>query len=156
LLNTTTNSWTYASAQPTNGQVCRTGAFSFLDARFPPCGQIKSVDHWEWSCAGQGTTTPCAAIDHEWRVDIDTTGGDSGGPYYSPPNINNEVSLYGIVTHSVNDTTCFNDRSKCRAWYTPTSWIVAGLSSELGITVSWFCIASDCHQPICFTWGCGQ
>jgi hypothetical protein len=154
-------SWTYSSAQPTNGQVCRTGALSFNDSGFPPCGQITRTNHWEWSCLGPGTMPPCAAIDNESRVDIDTTAGDSGGPYYSPPVCAQPdpnppycnswtVSLYGIATHSVND----NSTPK-RAWYTPTSSITSGLANEIGVNVDRFCVGATCPPVMCFTWGCG-
>jgi hypothetical protein len=148
-------SWSYNVAQPVNGQVCRTGWKSFGNPAFPPCGKIVQADHWQWSCEGPGTDPPCAAIDHEWKVNFDTTGGDSGGPYYSPPNSSWNASLYGIATHSVPDGRCTDNDpdTLCRAWYTPATWIDSGFSA-IGVTVSRFCVDADCGPVMCFTWGC--
>lgn len=149
-------SWSYGVAQPVNGQVCRTGWKSFGNPAFRPCGRIVQTDHWQWSCKGPGTTPPCAAIDHEWKVDFDTIAGDSGGPYYSPPTLSWNASLYGIATHSVKDDKCTDDDpdTLCRAWYTPTSWIVSGMAHDLDVTISRFCVDADCGPIMCWSWGC--
>ncbi len=158
------NSWFNSDHQLTNTTVCRTGYNSFLNPQFPlHCGLIVRTDHWEWSCLGPGTTPPCAAIDHEWKVNIDTTAGDSGGPYYAPPcspqdcgNSDWTATFYGIVTHSVKDETCWANSSKCAAWYTPTTWIDNGLASEINVNIDRFCIGATCDEPIfCYSWGCG-
>lgn len=145
-------SWAYSFAQVTGSQVCRTGWKSFGDSDFPSCGKIVQMDHWQWSCAGPGTAPPCAAIDHEWKVDFDTTGGDSGGPYYTPPSASWNARLYGIATHSVKDSRC-EDPDQCRAWYTPASSIMTGFAS-VDVTISRFCVDADCGPVTCTQNGC--
>lgn len=141
-------SWTFASRQTEQAQVCRTGAASYRDPGFPSCGRIEATDQWKWSCSQGGHNGICAAIDHEWVVNIDSTAGDSGGPYYTPPYSDWSVSFYGIATHSRVDSNPTK-----RAWYTPTKWITQGLEQEINVSIDRFCVDWDCGPVTCWSWG---
>jgi hypothetical protein len=139
-------SYRFASTQFEGNAVCRTGSASW-SVNVLNCTTIIDANHAQWSCAGPDDAPPCATINHEWKVERDTIGGDSGGPYYTPPVWSGNawvVQFLGIVTHSEEGP------GDDDAWYTPTTWIINGLDSELGVEVAYFCTGPTCPPVSCF------
>ena len=131
--------FTVALGQFVGAQVCRTGIGSLPNPQFPRCGQIELVDQSRVSCPPAQPYCSYPVIDHQWQVDYDSTGGDSGGPYYTPDGSTN-VTFYGTHTHS-NVDTC---GSLCHGWYSPGDWAYTAIFDHLGLLISYYCVNTDC------------
>lgn len=120
--------------------VCRTGAGWEAKTGYQrSCGDVYLLDQIRESCNPSGTI--CRDIDHQWEVDFDSTGGDSGGPVYSkPPTANDNVSAFGIHVHSEND-----NGSDPQGWYSPLYYVTQALAN-LGspVNIDHYCITSNC------------
>lgn len=117
--------YSLSGAQQEGDLVCRTGRTSGYD-----CGYIIGTNESRPSeIVGIGTRT----IDHQWVVDFDSVGGDSGGPYY-------ETSTgKGIHTHSTEP----GDAGHPRGWYSPLDWARVEYNNRWAVT--WlYCLNDTC------------
>lgn len=144
-----------AESQMEGSYVCRMGYGSLHRPGYTAktCGQIINTGATKESCATQpGHAEVCNWVHNETVVNFDSTGGDSGGPVYQNPDKSgfdpDYILLYGIHTHSVDDTTCDNDASKCKGWFSTVDWARAALIVQFTdndqIDV---CVNSSCTIP---------
>lgn len=133
-------SYTLADYQLLNAQVCRTGGGTIINGG-PECGQINLRDQNRVSCPPSNPSCSSPVIHHQWEVNFDSVGGDSGGPYYDPDASNN-VSFYGTHTHSTDPCV-----SNCHGWYSPGDWVYSAIQDEMQVTILYYCVNSSCSAP---------
>lgn len=112
--------------------VCRFGITSYRD-----CGQIVMEDVARKSCIN---LTNCKWIDRTWEVNIDSQGGDSGGPIY----FNTGSSPYLVYgTHVHSDDGPYDPGPNGRGWYSPFN---IGRDEYFGITGVYYnlCLTAAC------------
>lgn len=123
--------------------VCRMGAGSASKQGWPArkCGQVNQYRQTNLSCKSAGEGPPCAWIEDTMRVSFDSTGGDSGGPYwFGNAGTDSPLMAMGIHVHSQVDGDDPDDK---RGWYTPISLAIGQLAIRKDIHVS-ICLASNC------------
>ncbi len=129
----------------TNALVCAFGAGSenhHDNGR--RCGTIEGLSFDNKTCknAGQGAGAgPCATLEITVEVSFDSTGGDSGGPYWEGPGGNTSPWMaVGMHTHSMVDGA-----AGAHGWFVPMSRQIAALDA-VGVIVR-LCTNADCIYP---------
>jgi hypothetical protein len=118
----------FTSAKSTSQQtyasyVCRSGWRSGSQ-----CGNIIVVDG-DFVVEG-------LPIHHQWKVNTDTCGGDSGGPYFL------YNGIWGTVTDSAHDDGAGCDINTGNGWYSPIVWSTTTLA-QAGHPVG-LCVTLPC------------
>ncbi len=126
--------------------VCSTGAGSAAKGGDWPakrCGQTLAVTAYNKTCKGSGQGSgaePCARLSMTVEVSYDSTGGDSGGPYWlGPQSSDSPWVAIGMHTHSDPDEDLPTDGI---GWYVPLNTQLHALGQR-GWTVK-LCVNSDC------------
>ena len=135
---------------PTGTPVCTIGAGSETKGsgwNTKRCGQIEALYILNLTCKNEGTEPPCAKINFTIEVDFDSTGGDSGAPYW----INSGSSPYtllGIHTHSTVDDPDNDPRAPGKfGWYVPITRGLYQLSQENPPIIVHACTDGSCSAP---------
>lgn len=119
--------------------VCAFGAGS----KTKRCGEIVGASYNNKTCKNPGTGSdaePCSKLEYTVEVDFDSTGGDSGGPYWEGPRGNDSPWIaMGIHTHSTKDNV-----ANPFGWYVPILHVLDKLG-EKGINVR-LCYNTNCTQ----------
>ena len=111
------------------------------------CGTILflSTDNKTCMFAGEGEDSePCAKLAMTFEVSYDSTGGDSGGPYwFGPSSSGSPWTAVGMHTHSHKDNVNNPDDPSRHGWYVPISTQLNALTSK-GIAVT-LCVNANCN-----------
>ena len=131
----------------TGTPVCTIGAGSEGKAGWPAkrCGQIEAYDQVRLTCQNEGTVPPCAWVDFSVSVDFDSTGGDSGAPYWIDTG-SSPYTLIGIHTHSDEDGAGPYAAGK-EVWYVSITRCLYYLSQKSPPVIVHVCIDGDCTAP---------
>jgi hypothetical protein len=121
--------WFDDTEQSEGDQVSRYGLTSHSDT-----GVIVDDDITHDSCKTQ--TTGCRPIRHTTEVDFDSTGGDSGGPYYLAVNTTDRIAM-GTHVHSDPDAP------GAHGWYSSIDWGRGTYFDHFGDLYS-LCVTSAC------------
>ena len=143
------DSWAYSLSTAFHGQgipVCRMGAGSAQTSGYAAreCGKVTQYKVDRLSCktatgGGQwGEGPPCATNENTIQVSFDSTGGDSGGPYWMG-NYNTDPPVLALGTH----VHSAEDGVANKGWYTPLSVSLGNLYVREGANV-YICIDNDC------------
>jgi hypothetical protein len=116
--------WISTNAQNTGDFICRAGAKTGFW-----CGNI-TLENRTRDVDGKN-------IEHQWVVNFDADGGDSGGPYLTYANTS-DARAWGIHSDSLPDDTPPGGE----AWYSPMGWVFDTLIAN-GTPVV-LCIDADC------------
>jgi len=108
------------------------------------CGVITGLSFGNKTCkgAGQGQGAgPCATLEITVEVSFDSTGGDSGGPYWEGGSGNTSPwRAVGMHTHSMDDGT-----ANAHGWYVPISRQLAALDAK--VIIVRLCTDAACNVP---------
>jgi hypothetical protein len=127
------------AAQNEHDMICRIGRTSQRD-----CGEIR-----EGGLEQNRITTVSGYIRHlhnQMVVNIDSQGGDSGGPYYMPIGASS-AKAYGIHIHSTDPPygpMPWDELGEGpEGWFSTMEWSAVQLSSEWGVIIG-ACITATC------------
>jgi len=131
---------------PTDTPVCTIGAGS-EDIGWPAkrCGKIEAYYIVRLTCQNAGTDPPCAWVEISVSVDFDSTGGDSGAPYWIDPG-SSPYTLIGIHTHSHEDGDGPYHTGK-EGWYVSMTRSLHYLSQKSPPVIVHACIDGNCSAP---------
>lgn len=126
--------------------VCRIGAGSAYKTDYPArvCGQIVKLQNDSLSCTGgAGESPPCAIVESTVKVDFDSTGGDSGAPYWRVQSSGTHQAM-GLHVHSGVDGDHPTASNAGKGRYTPISRVLNKLESNQGVTMH-LCLDVNCN-----------
>jgi hypothetical protein len=133
---------------PTETPVCTIGAGSESKAGWPAkrCGKVEAYYIVRLTCQNPGTQPPCAWVDFSVSVDFDSTGGDSGAPYWIDTG-SSPYTLIGIHTHSDEDGSQGPYHPGKEGWYVSITRGLYYLSQKSPPVIVHACIDGDCTAP---------
>jgi hypothetical protein len=129
------------ASQITGDPVCRMGWGTWnATGQGRTCGMVGAVTNATLLSCRQNLNVDCHNIKHQWTVDFDSTGGDSGGPVYRVVNSTSHTyQAYGTHVHSDPDPGT-------KGWYSPVDWGRIAYSEISGTPAYNYdiCITSSC------------
>lgn len=137
------------STTPITGTpVCTIGAGSEDKPGWPAkrCGKIEAYYQVRLTCQNPGTQPPCAWVDFSVSVAFDSTGGDSGAPYWIDTG-SSPYTLVGIHTHSDVDGANGPYHTGKEGWYVSMTRGLYYLSQKSPPVIVHACIDGDCTAP---------
>lgn len=126
--------------------VCRIGAGSAYKPGYPArvCGEIIKLQNDSLSCTGgAGESPPCAKVTNTVKVDFDSTGGDSGAPYWRVGE-GGVIEAMGLHVHSGVDGDDPFAANAGKGRYTPISRAMNKLDSDQGVEMQ-LCLNVSCN-----------
>jgi hypothetical protein len=110
------------------------------------CGQINALYANRLSCVGPRPSETCVTITKTIRVDFDSEGGDSGGPYWYYRNLGPGLGAIALGTHvhsayEIDDG--YQDPKPWYGWYSPIDVGAAQYNTNWGISYT-LCMTTNC------------